>query len=395
MNNSKFPAGVNVRGHNLRVYFSYQGKRYYETLNLAINPENIAYAGNKVAMVRQEIKAGTFNYASHFPSSKHLLDNQFNTWIDHYLSEKSILLSHETYRSYRSKIRNHIRPYFGELHPVKIDYSRLLKWKNQHLHHLSTKSIRDIVNILSCILNVCIRQGLIRDNPAKWLEIGKNNISNPYPFTLQEIEKICTTSTHDLAARNMAQFMLWTGPRPSETLALAWEDINLKEGYLYIRRALVTGKYKSTKTRRSRRIVELLPKAIAALESQQQLTLQKEKQVIDVIQIDNRTICTETIHSVFLNQRTQKPYPRSDAYINTFWKAHLKKAGIAYRGINQCRHTFASQMLSIPEIPDAWIVQQLGHADTTMLYKHYGQLMQVRNRKRIVDIAALHLQQDE
>jgi hypothetical protein len=50
-------------------------------------------------------------------------------------------------------------------------------------------------------------------------------------------------------------------------------------------------------------------------------------------------------------------------------------------------------MLSIPEVPDAWIVQQLGHADTTMLYKHYGQLMQSRNRKRIVDIAAIYLQQ--
>jgi integrase len=227
------------------------------------------------------------------------------------------------------------------------------------------------------------------------LEIGKNNISDPNPFTLEEIETICTTPTNNLAARNLAQFMLWTGPRPSEALALAWEDVNLKEGYLYIRRALVTGKYKSTKTRRSRRIVELLPKALAALESQQQFTLQKEKQAIDVIQIDNRTLRTETIRSVFLNRHTQKPYPRSDAYINSFWKTHLKKAGVTYRGVNQCRHTFASQMLSIPEVPDAWIVQQLGHADTTMLYKHYGQLMQLRNRNRIVDIAALHLQQHE
>ena len=395
MNNIETPMGVNVRGYSLRVYFSYQGKRYYETLNLPINPENISYAGNKVAMVRQEIKAGTFNYANHFPHSKHLADNQFSTWIDHYLSEKSLLLSHETYRNYRSKIKNHIRPYFGELHPMQIDYKRLLRWKNQHLHHLSTKSIRDIINILASILTTCIRQGLIHENPAKWLEIGKNNISDPNPFTLQEIEKICTTATHDIAARNLAQFMLWTGPRPSEALGLAWEDVNMKEGYLYIRRALVSGKYKSTKTRRSRRIVELLPQALAALESQKQFTLQKEKQKINVIQIDNRTIRTEMIRSVFCNQSTQKPYPRSDAYIHSFWKTHLKNAEVAYRGINQCRHTFASQMLSIPEVPDAWIVQQLGHSDTTMLYKHYGQLMQSRNRNKIVDIAALHLQQNQ
>ena len=212
-------------------------------------------------------------------------------------------------------------------------------------------------------------------------------------LTIFPSQKICTTPTDDLAARNLAQFMLWTGPRPSEALALAWEDVNLKEGYLYIRRALVTGHYKSTKTRRSRRIVELLPEALAALESQQQFTLQKEKQEIEVIQIDNRSIRTEKIRAVFLNTSTQKPYPRSGAYSRSFWKDHLKKAGVAYRAVNQCRHTFASQMLSIPEVPDAWIIQQLGHADTTMLYKHYGQLMQIRHRKRIVDIAALHLQQ--
>ena len=72
MNNLKIPSGVNVRGCSLRVYFTYQDKRHYEKLNLPVSPENIAYAGNKVAMVRQEIKAGTFNYVNHFPKSKNL-----------------------------------------------------------------------------------------------------------------------------------------------------------------------------------------------------------------------------------------------------------------------------------------------------------------------------------
>lgn len=30
-----------------------------------------------------------------------------------------------------------------------------------------------------------------------------------------------------------------------------------------------------------------------------------------------------------------------------FWKTHLKHAGVRYRGPNQCRHPFISQLLSL------------------------------------------------
>ena len=45
--------------------------------------------------------------------------------------------------------------------------------------------------------------------------------------------------------------------------------------------------------------------------------------------------------------------------------------GVRHRGANQCRHTFASQLLS-SYVPVEWVARQLGHADTTMVRKHYG-----------------------
>jgi integrase len=57
--------------------------------------------------------------------------------------------------------------------------------------------------------------------------------------------------------------------------------------------------------------------------------------------------------------------------LSNWFTAHLKKAEVRHRGANQCRHTFASQMLS-SYVPVEWVARQLGHADTTMVRKHYG-----------------------
>ncbi len=49
----------------------------------------------------------------------------------------------------------------------------------------------------------------------------------------------------------------------------------------------------------------------------------------------------------------------------------MKKAKVRYRGPNHCRHTFASQMLTLA-ISKEWIATQLGHTGTKMIEQHYG-----------------------
>lgn len=39
---------------------------------------------------------------------------------------------------------------------------------------------------------------------------------------------------------------------------------------------------------------------------------------------------------------------------------------------NNCRHTYASQMLSTGVVPLDWIADQMGHTSTAMIWKHYG-----------------------
>ncbi|MBF4405841.1 DUF3596 domain-containing protein, partial [Vibrio anguillarum] len=63
--------GIELNGNLLRIVFYYQGKRYRESLGLAPTKQNISFARQKREAILYEIKIGTFNYATHFPDSKH------------------------------------------------------------------------------------------------------------------------------------------------------------------------------------------------------------------------------------------------------------------------------------------------------------------------------------
>lgn len=55
-------------------------------------------------------------------------------------------------------------------------------------------------------------------------------------------------------------------------------------------------------------------------------------------------------------------------------KGFLKKIGIRYRGPNQARHTFASQLLT-KGVAERWIMREMGHTSIQMFEKHYGRWM--------------------
>jgi integrase len=46
--------------------------------------------------------------------------------------------------------------------------------------------------------------------------------------------------------------------------------------------------------------------------------------------------------------------------------------GVRYRGPGQCRHTYASQMLTTGVASIDWIAEQMGHTNGNIIRQHYG-----------------------
>lgn len=162
------------------------------------------------------------------------------------------------------------------------------------------------------------------------------------------------------------------GPRTSEAQALAWEDVlDIEKGIIRYRRAVVRGRFKVTKTKRSTRTHHLLKPAREALQRQFELTGKRPAQTYEIIDRDNRTVRKEKLRLVFLNSQSGKPF-YENAIRQRFWKVHLERAGVRYRGPNQCRHTFISQMLSLGVVPLHWISNHVGHSTINMIQRRYG-----------------------
>jgi len=91
------------------------------------------------------------------------------------------------------------------------------------------------------------------------------------PFNWQEIEKLLFIAEGQI--KNIFQVAFFTGLRPSELIGLRWEDVNWEPGSLSVKRAVVGGIEKDTKTKVSIREITLLLSVWQALKVQQKYTL--------------------------------------------------------------------------------------------------------------------------
>src|SRR5690625_7329034 len=64
----KWP-GVKARAASIQIWFNWDGKRVWETLDWKPTPANIERAGRLRRRITTQIEAGVFDYAAEFPNS--------------------------------------------------------------------------------------------------------------------------------------------------------------------------------------------------------------------------------------------------------------------------------------------------------------------------------------
>ena len=87
-----------------------------------------------------------------------------------------------------------------------------------------------------------------------------------------------------------------------------------------------------------------------------------------VTERDNRTVRKSRLRFVFHKTTTQAAWTSSDVLLKNWWVGHLEKHGVRYRSPKNCRHTFASQVLSTGVAPVEWIAEYMGHTTTAMIH---------------------------
>lgn len=292
-------------------------------------------------------------------------------YIASWLDNKRRVVAQSTYTNYRAKARL-IDQYFKRAKPETVrkrEVKTFLSYLDKHGY--SNKTINEYLIILRGVFDDVVEDGLLEKNPATGVQNLTTLTRGPDPFHCDEISAINNACPDFCSEIALFKLGLYTGLRISELLGLAWEDIKLKSREIHIVRAKVQGKLKAPKNRKSDRIIKITEKSVDLLLKLNDLNCRQKPKSYTVILEDNKTQVKEKLRLVFINSNTGKPITNESHYAKYFFKPLLERAGVKYRGPNNTRHTFASQMLT-QGAPLAWIAAQLGHSSTAMLFKHYG-----------------------
>ena len=178
-------------------------------------------------------------------------------------------IGRSTFKNYCHYLRHKIYPTLGHTKLTRIDQADIQAIYNDLTKRgLSSKTVHYTHMVFSKALKYAVANKLIPNNPCDHVQKPKLDRQEMSAMSEQEVQ------TFLLAARETKLYpyfalLLATGLRPSEGLALRWQDFDPLRKTLVIVRTLeyVSGKvyFKEPKTRRSRRTIQLHDETVKLL----------------------------------------------------------------------------------------------------------------------------------
>jgi len=356
---------VKVNRHGFLAFRLYwNGTESWEGTGLKDIARNRKRVEARSELINEEMEAGSFNYLKWFPQGnkadlfkpkdEHIpqtVGEYYAVWIE---GKKPPFVRAGLERDYREHFKRYILPQFEAVELSDVTPRKLVDFRTylQEARGLSLKSCRTIIDASFRAMMRDARKidHLIEIDPFAALDWPRLTLQKPDPFTEDERDKI----TRNFHEKNRFYFPLvytlfWTGMRPSEALALRWEDVDLKRGSLSISKSRYMGTENSTKTAASEREIRLLPGVIEVLSAMKPL-------------------------HVDVNEHIFKNHEGKPVNFHTWrakdWYRALRATGLRERKPYATRHTFISAGLS-NGVNIKWLGEYCG-TSVTMIEKHYG-----------------------
>lgn len=356
----KMTRKANGQGHTYKVGNSYRTAiRRGDHVVTATGPT--AQESRKRAKTKLESLPNLGGRSNELPKSKLQLQEFLSNWLE---DEHKYQIAHSTFKRYQSLAKFHIYPNIGSIELRKLTAHHINSMiANMREKGQSPRSQQQARALLSVALQEAERKDYIVVNPV-------NKVRNPQlkrieidPLGLNDVKRLLNTyeGTYMCARLHTA---LICGLRQGEALGLTWDDVDLENQTLNIRKQIqiIDGAQTFTglKTDKSRRLIALTDETVAALKVHRILVERLKHRGVDNWLENNL---------VFPNERGGF---RSSTVDYSEWKKALKLCGIAPKRLHDARHTAATLMYS-QGVGIETISRALGHstsAITSKLYVH-------------------------
>jgi integrase len=272
-----------------------------------------------------------------------------------------------TYDRDTNLVTNHINPILGGLKLKKLNSAHVQSFYRDRLDAgLSASTVHKMHDILRRSLAQAVKWHLVPRNVDDVVKPPRPVPKEMVAHSANETRRLLEAAGGD---RLEALYILavHTGMRQGEMLALRWQDVDVENTVVSVRRTLTRSGgrvvFGEPKTKKSRRSIRLTPQAVEALRSHLDRQLRDIEILGDRYQDQGLVFTTDTgapINPSNLRQRS--------------FAALLKRAGLPHMRFHDLRHTCAPLLLSRGVHPK-FVQELLGHATIAITLDTYSHMM--------------------
>lgn len=303
-------------------------------------------------------------------SGKLLMQDLLSKWLK---ERKS--LKRSTVASYTLLIKNHINPKIGRVKLSKLNASHIASvLSTMEENELAGSTRKHAYTILNSALKWAIKLDYTNINPCSKIDPPRPDETEQDVYSPDELKLFLKAAK---GTRLEAVFILaiTTGARQGEIFGLKWEDIDLENSRLSIRRKVIEIDghlfIEDPKTKKSKRQIDLPKMAVKAIQDHRKKMLKEGFAGSEWV----------------FPSETGQPLRRQSFNRWAHEPIHVK-AKLRYIPFKNLRHSHATALLGLGEHPKI-VQERMGHSriSTTMdVYSHVSPTMQAETARKVEDL---------
>lgn len=289
-------------------------------------------------------------------------------WLKNYAKNH---VAYSTYKDYKSIIKKHLIPAFGNIKLKNIHARHIIKYQNDKLESgklnskdgLSNRTVQKHHRLLSQALKHAVSPyEYIESNPCQGINAPSPKTREINPLDKEQAQKLLDFIEYDTNFYTLIYLDLYTGLRRGELLALKWKDIDLDNLRLHVRRSteVIRGgeikvRYNEPKTKSSIRTVDFDEDTAQKLLRYREYIKSHSNPEDLVFRLDNKK-------------------PMHPDYVSRRFRRKRNKIGFDNLRFHDLRHTHATWLLQAGVNPKI-VQERLGHQDVTITLKIYSHVI--------------------
>jgi integrase len=299
-----------------------------------------------------------------FDAGKQTVGEYLERWLGDSLRDT---VRHGTFERCEQIVRLHIRPALGNLKLKTLSPAHIQGLYRDRLDSgLSPATVQKIHAVLHKALDQAVRWSLVPRNATEAVKSPRPTPNQIKPLDSEQV-KALLKAVHGDCFEALYTLAVTTGLRQGEILGLKWEDIDLANGVIRVRRTLTRRGGRlllgDPKTKRSRRTVRLTEATVEALKGHLAHQMERMERLGDLYKDQGLVFATgkgTLVNPSNLRKRSFAPL--------------LEKAGLPSVRFHDLRHTCATLLLSRNVNPKI-VSEMLGHATVSITLDTYSHVL--------------------